>query len=542
MNIRIFHFKFQIISLLIFFQTILGQNPIIVIPFKINRIPNTKSSEFDITHFFQEYFFRDFYTSLPTGIPSKKILALLDTHSHIFHFGENYLKKNSLNEILDSEKIISKQTYDKTESLSFKNISRFHYSNRELKTASLCSEIFILYTDILMEKFVSIGDVKFIIDDDVQENLHIRIGLGKPLTKDYVGPPHFIQSLLDVNAIKDQTWTIKFNKNGGLFILGEEPHKYEDITLDKRYQRKNYFITESLSSVEYHNPISIKVQDVYLINNKNKNKKEEITINEDKGCYLNYNNGFITATKEYWDYIKKNFFNVFFNSNICKEELIKFNLEEDIVKSYYVISCDKSKFTEEDKIKLDEFPTIIFYIFDYNYKFELTKDDVFTEVNNILYFMIIYKRDIFNNPDLVFWDLGLPFLQKYQFVHNYEKKTIGFYLPEKEEEIEEPLPSENNEEKQSDININPNENKNGNDMNKNKNKDDNDNDKDKNNNLAIYIIIGIIVGILLLILAFCLGKNLYQQRKRKANELEENFDYTSSNNKTKDKDEEGTIN
>ena len=540
MNIRIFHFKFQIISLLIFFQTILGQNPIIVIPFKINRIPNTKSSEFDITHFFQEYFFRDFYTSLPTGIPSKKILALLDTHSHIFHFGENYLKKNSLNEILDSEKIISKQTYDKTESLSFKNISRFHYSNRELKTASLCSEIFILYTDILMEKFVSIGDVKFIIDDDVQENLHIRIGLGKPLTKDYVGPPHFIQSLLDVNAIKDQTWTIKFNKNGGLFILGDEPHKYEDITLDKRYQRKNYFITESLSSVEYHNPISIKVQDVYLINNKN--KKEEITINEDKGCYLNYNNGFITATKEYWDYIKKNFFNEFFNSNICKEELIKFNLEEDIVKSYYVISCDKSKFTEEDKIKLDEFPTIIFYIFDYNYKFELTKDDVFTEVNNILYFMIIYKRDIFNNPDLVFWDLGLPFLQKYQFVHNYEKKTIGFYLPEKEEEIEEPLPSENNEEKQSDININPNENKNGNDMNKNKNKDDNDNDKDKNNNLAIYIIIGIIVGILLLILAFCLGKNLYQQRKRKANELEENFDYTSSNNKTKDKDEEGTIN
>ena len=540
MNIRIFHFKFQIISLLIFFQTILGQNPIIVIPFKINRIPNTKSSEFDITHFFQEYFFRDFYTSLPTGIPSKKILALLDTHSHIFHFGENYLKKNSLNEILDSEKIISKQTYDKTESLSFKNISRFHYSNRELKTASLCSEIFILYTDILMEKFVSIGDVKFIIDDDIQENLHIRIGLGKPLTKDYVGPPHFIQSLLDVNAIKDQTWTIKFNKNGGLFILGEEPHKYEDITLDKRYQRKNYFITESLSSVEYHNPISIKVQDVYLINNKN--KKEEITINEDKGCYLNYNNGFITATKEYWDYIKKNFFNVFFNSNICKEELIKFNLEEDIVKSYYVISCDKSKFTEEDKIKLDEFPTIIFYIFDYNYKFELTKDDVFTEVNNILYFMIIYKRDIFNNPDLVFWDLGLPFLHKYQFVHNYEKKTIGFYLPEKEEEIEEPLPSENNEEKQSDININPNENKNGNDMNKNKNKDDNDNDKDKNNNLAIYIIIGIIVGILLLILAFCLGKNLYQQRKRKANELEENFDYTSSNNKTKDKDEEGTIN
>ena len=535
MNIRISHLKFQLLLITIFIQIIISQNPIIVIPFKINRIPNTKSSEFDTTHFFQEYFFRDFYTSLPTGIPSKNILALLDTHSHIFHFGKNYLKKNSLNEILDSEKIISKQTYDRTKSLSFKNISRFHYSDRELKTATLCSEIFLLYTDVLMEKYNSISDIKFIIDDNVQDNLHIRIGLGKPLTKDYVGPPHFIQSLLDVNAIKDQSWTIKFtNKNGGVFILGDEPHKYEDISLDKRYQRKNYFITESLSSVEYHNPISIKVQDVYLINKKN----EEITINEDKGCYLNYNNGFITATKEYWDYIKKNFFAEFFNSNVCKEELIKFNVEqEDSVKSYYVISCDKSKLTEEDKIKLDEFPAIIFYIFDYNYKFELTKDDVFTEVNNILYFMIIYKRDIFNNPELVYWDLGLPFLQKYQFVHNYEKKTIGFYLPEKEEEIVEPLPSEKDIKEQSDININPNENKNEND--KDRNKDEKDKEK---NNLVIYIIVGIIVGILLLILAFCLGKNLYQQRKRKANELEENFDYTSSNNKTKDKDEEGTIN
>ena len=151
--------------------------------------------------------------------------------------------------------------------------------------------------------------------------------------------------------------------------------------------------------------------------------------------------------------------------------------------------------------------------------------------------MIIYKRDIFNNPELVYWDLGLPFLQKYQFVHNYDKKTIGFYLPEKEEEILEPIPSENNEKEQSDINKNTNEKSNENDA----NKIQDEKDKEKKN-LAIYIIVGIIIGILLLILAFCLGKNLYHQRKRKANELEENFDYTSSNNKTKDKDEEGTIN
>ena len=534
MNIRISHFKFQFLLILIFIQIIIGQNPIIVIPFKINRIPNTKSSEFDTTHFFQEYFYRDFYTSLPTGIPSKNILALLDTHSHIFHFGENYLNKNSLNEILDPEKLISKQTYDRTESLSFKNISRFHYSNTELKTGSLCSEIFLLYTDVLMEKQLSISDIQFVIDDDVQDDLHIRIGLGKPLTKDYGGPPHFFQSLLDVNAIKDQSWTIKFtNKNGGLFILGDEPHKYEDISLDKRYQRKNYFVAESLTSVEYHDPISIKAENIFIYGKSN----EEISINEDKGCYLNYNNGFITSTKEYWDYIKKTFFAEFLSSNVCKEELIKFSLEEDVTKSYYVISCDKSKFTEEEKIELEKFPTIYFYIFDYNYKFELTKDDVFTEVNNILYFMIIYRRDIFNNPELVYWDLGLPFLQKYQFVHNYEKKTIGFYLPEKEEEKVEPLPSQDDENKQTDINKNTDGKSDENDA----SKIQEENDKNKRN-LIIYICVGIVVGVLLLVLAFCLGKNLYQQRKRKANELDEKFEYTSSNDKNKEKDEEGTIN
>ena len=208
MKKRLSNFNYLFLFISIFIQSILSQNPIIVIPFKVNRIPNTKSSEFDTAHFIQEYFIRDFYTSLPTGIPSKNILTLLDTRSHLFLFGENYLNRNSLNEILDPEKIISKETYDKTKSHNFKNISRIHYSNIELKTATLCSEIFILYSDILMEKGKSISDVQFIIDDDVQTNLHIRLGLGKPLT-DYVGPPHFIQSLLNVGAIKDQSWTIK---------------------------------------------------------------------------------------------------------------------------------------------------------------------------------------------------------------------------------------------------------------------------------------------------------------------------------------------
>jgi hypothetical protein len=268
-------------------------------------------------------------------------------------------------------------------------------------------------------------------------------------------------------------------------------------------------------------------QKVYLVGNNG----EKITINENKGCYLNYNNGFITATKEYWDYIKKNFFGEFLKENICKEELIKFSLDNDVIKSYYVIICDKTKMNDRQKNDLiNNFPTLKFFIFDFNYNFEITKDDVFTEVNNILYFMIIYQRDLFNSPELVYWDLGLPFLIKYQFVHSYEKKMIGFYLPESEEEKGKGKETdEKKEEKES------------------KNEENSDNKKDiienkeENKNLIIYIIVGVIAGVLLLIAAFCLGKYMYQERKRKANELEENFEYISKE-QNKEKEEEGIIN
>ena len=182
---------------------------------------------------------------------------------------------------------------------------------------------------------------------------------------------------------------------------------------------------------------------------------------------------------------------------------------------------------EEQKSEiLNDFPKLTFYIFDFNYNFELTKDDVFTEVNNILYFMIIYQRELFNNPELVYWDLGLPLLIKYQFVHNYKKKMIGFYLPETEDDKEEEIT----------------------DGNKNKKEEDNKNTEepiitkdDTNNNTVAYIIIGIVAGILLLIAAFCLGKYMFQGRKKKANELEENFEYVSKD-QNKEKEDDKIIN
>lgn len=142
------------VFLFIFLENIAFIDSLIVIPFKLNTIREIKlNTDYNVTDFVKEYFYRDLYTNIITGIPSKSILAILDTRSHILHFGANFLNKSSLYEIADSSSL-SKDTYDYTKSLSFKNISKYEYSNIELKSATLCSETFQLYEDLSMKKLL----------------------------------------------------------------------------------------------------------------------------------------------------------------------------------------------------------------------------------------------------------------------------------------------------------------------------------------------------------------------------------------------------
>ena len=60
-----------------------------------------------------------------TGISIKSNLAFLDMKSHIFQFDNTFLKRKSIDEIIDTDKKLSKAVYDTTKSLSFRNISIF---------------------------------------------------------------------------------------------------------------------------------------------------------------------------------------------------------------------------------------------------------------------------------------------------------------------------------------------------------------------------------------------------------------------------------
>ena len=108
-------------------------------------------------------------------------------------------------------------------------------------------------------------------------------------------------------------------------------------------------------------------------------------------------------------------------------------------------------------------------------EFILTYNDLFIEKGNKIYFLIIYDNTIRFN-----WILGKPFLKKYFFSFNYDKKILTFYEMEKENNI---------------------------------------NKKEENNKIVILIIIIILLFVIVSVLGFFFAKFIYNYKKRNATEL-----------------------
>ena len=163
---------------------------------------------------------------------------------------------------------------------------------------------------------------------------------------------------------------------------------------------------------------------------------------------------------------------------------------------------------KKDKLKshLNSFPTLFFSHIKYDYIFELTYEDLFKEIYDYYYFMVIFPNtypDDYDINEKEEWHLGLPFLKKYQFVLNYDSKTIGFY-------------------KSTNLNYQ---------------KENNNNTKNEIKNIegekgikVWLIILGILIVLILIIAAFFIGKLVNKQRKKRANEMkDDDFEYVGEN-------------
>ena len=485
---------------------------IVVIPFRLrNHTTSSSTNEetYSITNFLEEYINRDFYTTIDIGTPAQKLFAVITSNSHIFSL--------SSDEYIPNIYETSKNHYLPSLSSSFTKIKNITVFDKLIKDKTIISESFYLYNTTKLfkniEKYekIKIENMKILYEEEGNiEQKHAIIGLNYDTSNKEI--PYIVNELKRLNIINNYDWSFKFTSNTeGLFIIGDIPHNYE--------KNKNYFYYDSYTKIEsssggdYSHPWSIYFNQLYFIKNETK-----IIISQISKCTLDPNLGFIIGNNNYKKLLLKNYFGELIENNICqfeKTDLTKYSKGYVYYGTngiYDLFTCDKNEFVNGKINYKKQFMPLLFDLPKYNFTFNLSDDDLFIEINNKYYFLVAFPE---NEGEIYYIQcfLGLPFYQKYRLTFNYDSKTIGFYKED---------PSTNVD---SNIDDDDDENNNG-------NRNDNDKkDNSSNGNNYIRIIIEILICIILVIIAFCIGKKINEQRKKRANELnDDNFDYMSDDN------------
>ena len=204
---------------------------------------------------------------------------------------------------------------------------------------------------------------------------------------------------------------------------------------------------------------------------------------------------FIQGNYDYQTFLEKNFFNNYLKNKICNKNIWHKNEME----GYFIFECDKKNFTDKD---LKNFPKLNFICFNGDVKLEFDYNNLFTETKHKYFFNIIFS--IYNVDN---WIFGKIFLQKYLTIINSEDNTIQVYL------------DDNNS-------CNNISNVTNNSSNKIKNNEENNKLK-INYKIILFVILFIIFGFL----CFTIGRKLRKERRKKANELIDEYDYDGKNEK-----------
>ena len=328
------------------------------------------------------------------------------------------------------------------------------------------NDTIIFYTNINMDNKL-IKNINFEMMRNVEDNITGEIGLN---IYDELGRSYntFLGILKKNDLIDNYNWYFDFDSwNNKKGKLVIGSLPHEDYP--NIYSEDNLYYTPSvqLSRLSY---MEMKFDKVYINNNENK-----ILLNTQ--AELRYDSNIIIGDLNYEKYILPKI------DYLIKQEKCFNNTVRDfeyyhLYNFYYCINEKNIK----NKI-IEIFPSIYFYSNDFNNTFEININELLFEKDNYIYIPIIFN-DITRK-----WSLGKVFSLKYKFVFNQDKKQIGYYKSLKEEK-EEP----------------------------------------KNYGIYIKITIFIVLAIILIVLGIAIGKMLSKSRKKRANELTDDYEYYMDEN------------
>ena len=204
-----------------------------------------------------------------------------------------------------------------------------------------------------------------------------------------------INQLKNKNEIENYYFTFKFtnkDKTKGDFIIGNAPHEY-----DSNY-KEDKFVISQIDQGEYINRWTFGFSNVQYGN---------ISLSKTDTCEINLSMGLFEGPFMYLIHFEK----YFFNRTGCFED------NDDRYTFFY---CEKS-------VNIKEFQDLVFVLKNKGMNFTFTYKDLFYELNNRYYFIILF------NFDVHMWKFGYTFIKKYTTVFNTDKRTLNWYNePERE--------------------------------------------------------------------------------------------------------------
>ena len=465
-----------------------SNNKIYKIPFAQYNCEHSFKSGKNISNIIEDIYYNIIYVNLTLGTPPQKVPFQLNMDSPYFYASNKYFfpYKSNTNEYISSF----------NDSLPNDDLKKGMLLKDYLYISNNTTKIKLIYATEF-NKYNNLGNIGLSIPKNIK---HEKFQFFYSLKKEGI-IDSYSWTLKYYNNIKISDTLYKYGKEGkyiGEFIIGEEPHNYEENK--KVYNETNFL---KINARYDFNGVfwGILFNKIYMIDQNN----DSIDIHGNREAELNPEIGFIMCPNEFFLMIQRNFFNKY--KNICREKSINNTL-------FKYMECDKN-----ETFNISNFPNIFFKSNELESIFNLTNDELFIydETTNKYIFLI------FNNRYQSFWVFGAIFLRKYQFVFNPDEKTIGYY---KSMNLFKNINSDNNKEYKS-IQIEENNSK--------KENGDSVNSKENNEETKkVYIIVGILFfifsSLFILLGIFIQRKCLNYKRKKRVNELEDEENDFDKNN------------
>ena len=411
------------------------------------------------------------YTSLDfinSFILSKIYLELESGNEEEFKKGTNQILRTFIG---SKANIFVFREFNKYNKLlcNFNTTSSHSYYNKMLSSQYCESEqVFKIDTDFELKEYLF---NIFYIENYFCLNDSLCADIGIDIqTFQISGRQDFLTQLHKILNSSEQNFCFNYLnpiKEEGVFTFGIMPHNYS-----KKYDEKNIitFYTQPDSFSILFDTITINGKEYFKQGEKN-NYYIQLDISLEKEG--------IEFDQYHFDILKEIYFNYYIEKGICKNEESGINTK--------IIFCHGNQFNIKD---IKKFPKINFVKFNINFNITFEGEELFYYKNNKYFCKIYCKYSNYRK-----FDIGRILLKKYLIAFNADKKQIYFYKNslEKNEEVKE---------KSSII-----------------------------EKYEVVIIISFVALIVIIyVLGFLTGKYIYQGRKKKANELEDNYDYKIDKN------------